>query len=155
MRVFKTIAEIFAPTPITRRRWAQFRANKRGYWSLWIFLVLFILTLSANFIANNKPLLVMHNHQLYAPFLKSYPETAFGGEFETEADYRDPFVREAVAARVGVEVLVDGLFLDVDAAGGGEAMIAGPDVLKLETAEDGEPSAGVRVGHKTREDVWK
>lgn len=96
MRVFKTIAEIFAPTPITRRRWAQFRANKRGYWSLWIFLVLFILTLSANFIANNKPLLVMHNHQLYTPFLKSYPETAFGGEFETEADYRDPFVGDLI-----------------------------------------------------------
>lgn len=97
MRIFKAIDRICTPTPITRRRWAQFRANKRGYWSLWIFLVLFILTLSANLIANNKPLLAMYDHQLYMPFLKSYPETTFGGEFQTEADYRDPYVQELIA----------------------------------------------------------
>ncbi len=83
-------------SPITRRRFAQFRANKRGFWSLWVFLTLFVLALSADFIANDKPLLVKFEGAFYAPIFKSYPETVFGGDFETEAAYRDPFVKELI-----------------------------------------------------------
>lgn len=60
------------------------------------FLVLFVLTLSANLISNNKPLLVRYHTEIYTPFLTSYPETTFGGEFETEADYRDPYVQDLI-----------------------------------------------------------
>lgn len=83
-------------SPITRRRLAQFKANKRGFYSLWFFLALFIFALCADFIANDKPLLVKYDGSLYAPVFKSYPETTFGGDFETEAEYRDPFVIELI-----------------------------------------------------------
>ncbi|OIN87400.1 MAG: ABC transporter permease [Alphaproteobacteria bacterium CG1_02_46_17] len=92
---------MFNPTPITRRRWAQFKANKRGYWSLWIFMVLFVLAMSANVIANSKPLVISYQDSLYMPFLKNYPETTFGGDFETEADYRDPYVQELIKTAGG------------------------------------------------------
>ena len=91
----------FDMSPINRRRLDNFKANKRGYYSLWIFLVLFILTLLAEFIANNKPLLVSYEGDLYTPVFVSYPETAFGGEFETEADYRDPFVQDLIREKGG------------------------------------------------------
>jgi len=83
-------------TPITRRRLQNFRANTRGFWSMWIFLVLFVVSLFAELIANDKPLLVRFDGSFYAPVFVAYPETAFGGEFETEADYRDPFVQELI-----------------------------------------------------------
>ncbi|WP_330178031.1 ABC transporter permease [Candidatus Vondammii sp. HM_W22] len=79
-------------SPLARRRLAIFRANRRGWWSLWIFLAIFVLTLFAEFIANDKPFLVNYQNEFYAPIFHAYPETAFGGEFETEADYRDPYV---------------------------------------------------------------
>ncbi|MGQ0526439.1 MAG: ABC transporter permease [Alphaproteobacteria bacterium] len=85
-----------ALSPLTKRRIAQFRANRRGYISFWIFLALFIIALSANFIANDKPLLIKYNGALYTPVFKNYPETTFGGEFETEAEYRDPYVSEII-----------------------------------------------------------
>jgi len=78
------------------RRWAVFKAHRRGYWSLWLFLALYVLSLGSELIANDKPILLMHRGELYAPVLFDYPETAFGGQFETEADYRDPFVRDLV-----------------------------------------------------------
>ena len=87
--------------PLTRRRWAVFRAHKRGYWSLWIFLVLYALSLGAELIANDKPILMTFRGELYAPVLFEYPETAFGGVFETEADYYDPAVQEMIAAGDG------------------------------------------------------
>ena len=87
--------------PLTRRRWAAFRANRRGYCSLWIFLVLYGLSLLAGVIANDRPLLVSYRHQLYVPALVAYPETAFGGVFQTEADYRDPAVQHLVRAGEG------------------------------------------------------
>ncbi len=80
-------------SPLTERRLAQFKANKRGYISLWVFLILFFLTLFAEFLANDKPLLIKFNNHYYFPIFKEYPETTFGGEFETEANYRDSFVR--------------------------------------------------------------
>jgi microcin C transport system permease protein len=86
-------------SPLTRRRLAQFKANRRGYWSLWIFLVLFSVCLAANFVANDRPLLVKYDGHLYVPVLKDYPETVFGGEFETAADYRDPHVKELINAK--------------------------------------------------------
>ncbi len=82
--------------PLTRRRWAVFRANKRGYWSLWIFLALYGLSLCAELIANDKPILLSYRGEIYAPVFKAYPETAFGGDFETEPDYHDPFVQDLI-----------------------------------------------------------
>ena len=86
-------------SPLARRRLANFRANRRGWWSLWIFLALFVLSLGAEFIANDKPFIVFHDGGLYMPVFERYPETAFGGEFETEADYRDPYVRALIAEK--------------------------------------------------------
>ena len=83
-------------SPLTRRRLKSFRANARGFWSLWIFLILLITCLLANFVANDKPLLVNYDGHYYFPVLKSYPETTFGGEFATQADYRDQFVHNAI-----------------------------------------------------------
>ena len=86
-------------TPITRRRVENFRANRRGLWALRIFTVLFLVTLVAEFVANDKPLAVSYDGDLYFPVFFFYPETAFDGEFETEAEYRDPFVRELITGR--------------------------------------------------------
>jgi len=83
-------------TPLTRRRLHNFRANRRGYWSLWIFLALFVFTLFAELIANDRPLLVDYDGHYYFPVLKTYPETTFGGFFPTEADYRDPAVKKLI-----------------------------------------------------------
>jgi len=86
-------------SPLTRRRLHNFRANSRGFWSLWVFLVVFIFTLCAEFVANERPVLVVYVGGIYLPIFKAYPETAFGGEFETEADYRDPFVAKLIDAK--------------------------------------------------------
>src|SRR5690606_13505096 len=83
-------------SPITQKRIEQFKANKRGYWSLWIFGVLFFLTLFAELVANDKPLLVWYDGAPYVPFVQNYPETTFGGDFETETEYRDPFVADLI-----------------------------------------------------------
>lgn len=83
-------------SPINQRRWESFKANRRGLWSLRIFLVMFLVTLCAEFIANDKPLILRYDGSLYAPVFFSYPETAFGGDFETEADYRDPYVKKLI-----------------------------------------------------------
>ena len=88
-------------SPINQRRLENFRANRRGYWSMVIFLGLFLLSLFAEVIANDKPLLISYKGEYFTPFLKEYPETAFGGDFETEADYRDPFVSELIGEEGG------------------------------------------------------
>ncbi|MCK9992952.1 MAG: microcin C transport system permease protein [Alphaproteobacteria bacterium] len=88
-------------SPIGRRRWENFKANRRGYWSSWIFLALFFVTLFAELIANDKPLLLRFDGAYYFPAFVSYTETTFGGDFETEADYRDPFLKELIAAKDG------------------------------------------------------
>jgi microcin C transport system permease protein len=79
-------------SPLTRRRIANFRANKRGYWSMWFFLVLFVISLFAEFIANDRPLLVDYRGQFYFPIFTTYTEMDFGGELPIEADYRDSSV---------------------------------------------------------------
>ena len=86
-------------SPLNRRRLHNFRANKRGYWSFWLFAVLFILSLFAELIANDKPILVRFDGSFYLPFARLYPETAFGGVFETEAEYRDPEVKKLIEAK--------------------------------------------------------
>jgi len=86
-------------SPLMRRRLASFRAARRGYWSFWIFLALFVLSLGADLLANDRPLLVRHDGRFYAPVLRGYPETAFGGALPTEAVYRDADVRRLIEAR--------------------------------------------------------
>jgi microcin C transport system permease protein len=88
-------------SPLNERRWQIFKAHARGYWSLWIFLVLFVLSLFAEFIANDRPLMVNYEGHYYFPVFKSYPETAFGGIFETEAVYRDPAVKQMIDDKGG------------------------------------------------------
>lgn len=82
--------------PIVERRFRNFRANKRGFWSLWIFLILFFLSLFAELLSNDRPILIVFQGQYYTPVFSMYAETTFGGEFETEADYRDPFVQRLI-----------------------------------------------------------
>ena len=77
-----------------RRRWAIFRRNRRGYYSLLLFLLLFGLSLFAEVLSNDKPLLIRYQGRFYVPLWREYPETVFGGDFATETDYRDPFIRE-------------------------------------------------------------
>jgi len=90
-----------ALSPINLRRWQNFKRNRRGYWSLWIFLVLFVVTLGAEFIANDKPFYVGLEGKSYFPVFVTYPETAFGGEFETAADYRDPYLQKIISDKGG------------------------------------------------------
>jgi microcin C transport system permease protein len=85
--------------PLTMRRWLVFRNRRRSFWSLIVFLVLFTLTLFAEFIANDQPILIYFDGGFYAPIFKAYPETAFGGTFATEADYRDPYVQQLIDAK--------------------------------------------------------
>ena len=85
-------------SPLTRRRLHNFRANRRGWWSMWIFLILFLVSLFAEFVANDKPFVVVYQGEVYMPIFKAYPETTFGGDFLTEADYRNPFLAELIDA---------------------------------------------------------
>ena len=80
-------------SPINHRRLDNFRANRRGYWSLWVFLFLFLISLFAEFLANDKPIFIQYDGHFFFPILVSYPETIFGGDFETEAEYSDPEVQ--------------------------------------------------------------
>ncbi len=81
-----------------RRAWLRFRANRRGYWSLWIFALLFGLSLAADLLSNDRPLVVRYEGRWHWPLLQHYPETAFGGDFATAADHLDPFIRERLAS---------------------------------------------------------
>lgn len=84
--------------PITRRRIDNFKANRRGYWSFWLFLSLLVITLPAEFVANDKPILVRYDGAFYFPVLVSYPESTFGG-FYAETDYTDPAVRDEIESK--------------------------------------------------------
>ncbi len=83
---------------LLHRRWRRFKKNKRGYYSLILFSIIFVTSLFAEFISNDKPLVVYYNGEFYAPIFKTYPETTFGGDFKTEADYRDPYVRGKITS---------------------------------------------------------
>lgn len=86
-------------SPINRRRLDNFRANRRGYWSLWIFLFLFLISIFAEFLANDKPIFIQYDGHFFFPILVSYPETIFGGDFETEAEYSDPEVQNLIGKK--------------------------------------------------------
>jgi microcin C transport system permease protein len=88
-------------SPVNKRRWQNFKANRRGYVAFWIFMVLFVVTLFAEFLANDKPFLIRLEGRNYFPVFVTYPETAFGGEFETAADYRDPYLKQLIAEKGG------------------------------------------------------
>jgi microcin C transport system permease protein len=83
----------FELTPINRRRWYNFKANRRGYWSLWVFLVVFVVSMLANVIANDRPILASYKGEILLPFLYDYPEEKIGG-FLATIDYKEEFARE-------------------------------------------------------------
>ena len=80
-------------SPINQRRIENFKANRRGYWSLWIFLVLFIVSMFSEFIANDKPIVFTKDGELFFPVFVTYTETDLGGVLDTEAAYKDSYVR--------------------------------------------------------------
>jgi len=86
----------FTVSPLTVRRLYNFKANRRGFYSFWIFLFLFVISLFSEIIANDKPILVQYDNHFYYPLFASYSEKTFGGEFEIEADYTDPFIRDLI-----------------------------------------------------------
>lgn len=88
-------------SPLTKKRIQYFKANKRGFYSLIMFAILFLVTLFAEFIANDKPLLIAYDGGYYMPIFKAYPETTFGGDFETEAVYKDPYVKDLITEKGG------------------------------------------------------
>lgn len=83
-------------SPLNQQRWQRFRHHRRGYWSLWIFLSVFMLSLCAEFIANDKPLLVHYQQRWYAPLFFNYSESDYGGSFATAADYQDPWLQQRI-----------------------------------------------------------
>lgn len=91
----KPVKPWFSPT--TKRRWQNFKANRRGYWSFWLFLVLFLGSLCAEFIANDKPIIASYKGELLVPVLVDYPEEKFGG-FLAQTDYKSSFIREEIEA---------------------------------------------------------
>ncbi|WP_162838251.1 ABC transporter permease [Roseovarius tolerans] len=93
-------------SPLNQRRWRNFRRNGRAFWSLILFSVIFTVTLFAEFVANDKPILVQYRGDFYAPIFRFYPETAFGGDFQTEAIYRDPEVQCLIASG-GLDICFD------------------------------------------------
>jgi microcin C transport system permease protein len=98
--------------------WTRFKKNKRGYVSFILFAILFFVTSFAEFVANDKPLLVIYKGGYYTPIFKFYPETEFGGDFDTEADFSDPFVRELVTDNGGtiIDPLIPFSYQTIDTA---------------------------------------
>lgn len=88
-------------SPMNQRRLQNFKNNRRGFWSLWIFLTLFLLSLFAELIANDKPLLVSYDNRFFYPVAVDYSELEFGGEFDTFADYKDPYIQELIEDQGG------------------------------------------------------
>ena len=112
-------------SPLNRRRWRNFKRNRRAFWSLIIFSILFVLALPAEFLANDKPILVQYRGAFYMPIFRMYPETTFGGDFPTEAMYRDPEV-ECLIVSGGLEACFDdpkGIIVDAR-----DGVVAGQEV---------------------------
>lgn len=114
-----------ALSALNQRRWRNFKANRRAFWSLILFSVLYGITLCAELVANDRPLLVQYRGEWHAPFAKFYPETAFGGDFQTEAKYKDVEVRCLIMAA------------------GSEACWDDPDAVLLEASEKGTVDGAV------------
>jgi len=98
--------KFFSLSPLNRRRWRSFKKNRRAYWSLWIFSILFGLSMFAELIAYDKPILLRYQSQFYMPIWNFYAETDFGGDFQTEASYRDPEV-ECLIVSGGLDACFD------------------------------------------------
>lgn len=117
-----------ALSPLNQRRWRNFKRNRRALWSLVLFSILFAVALPAEFVANDKPILVKYRDGYYMPVFRFYPETAFGGDFQTEAIYRDPEV-ECLIVSGGLEDCFDdpeGIMADAeDGDVAGEAIVKG------------------------------
>jgi len=114
-------------SPLNQRRWRNFRRNGRAFWSMWIFGVLFVVTLFAEFLANDRPILIQYRGEYFMPIFQFYPETAFGGDFATEAVYRDPEV-QCLIATGGLDACFDDpAALIIDAADG---VIDGEEIEK-------------------------
>ena len=114
-------------SPLNQRRWRNFKRNKRAFWSLIIFSVIFVITLCAEFVANDKPILVNYRGDFYAPIFNFYPETQFGGDFETEAIYRDPEVQCLITSG-GLDICFDdpeGVMEDAQ-----DGMVEGEEIAK-------------------------
>ncbi|WP_288654973.1 MULTISPECIES: ABC transporter permease [Pantoea] len=86
-----------ALSAVHRQRWQRFCHNRRGYWSLWLFLLIFLFSLAAELLANEKPLLVRYQQRWYVPLLVDYSEQDYGGLFATAADYQDPWLQQRIA----------------------------------------------------------
>ena len=116
-------------SPVSRRRWANFRANRRGWFALWIFAALFGISLFAEFIANDKPILLWMNGELHMPVIRPPTERELGGELPIEADYADPYVRGLIDAAGGwmIEPIVPYSYDTID--------------LNIESAAPAAPSA--------------
>lgn len=91
----------FPAGPMAWRRWQNFKANRRAWWSFWIFMGLIVVSLFADVIANDRPILVAMDGRLFFPSVIAYPETAFGGQFPTEADFSDPYMAQLIAEKGG------------------------------------------------------
>lgn len=89
----------FKLTPVGRQRWQRFKANRRAWWSLWIFGIVFVVSMASELVANDQPLLIWYDGQAYFPVTATYLETDFGGDFELPADYRDPYMGELIAEK--------------------------------------------------------
>ncbi|MDH4224094.1 MAG: ABC transporter permease [Deltaproteobacteria bacterium] len=89
---------LLTPSEETRKQWRAFRVNRRAYISLLVLCGLVVLTGAADFLANSRPIVVRYQGQFYFPLVKNYPETTFGGDFDTEADYRDPYMVQKITA---------------------------------------------------------
>lgn len=83
-------------SPLNRRRLSNFKANKRGYWSLVIFSILFVIALFAELVANDRPIFVKYDDNWYMPVFSDHPETAYGGDFDVETDFYDPYIRAKI-----------------------------------------------------------
>ena len=82
----------------SRRAWLRFKRNRQGYWSLWLFCALVLVSLFAELVSNDKPLIVRYEGQTYFPMLRDYSEKTFGGDFDTPTDYLDPFIQQRLSA---------------------------------------------------------
>ena len=100
-------------SPLTKRRLDNFIGNKRGYYSALIFSFIFVATLFAEFLANDKPIFLYFDSKIHFPTLEKIPEVYFGGEFETEADYKDPFVKKLITTVLFINVSSNGVFCDI------------------------------------------
>ncbi|MGB3146358.1 MAG: ABC transporter permease, partial [Paracoccaceae bacterium] len=117
-----------ALSPLNQRRWRNFRANRRAFWSLWIFLGLFLLSLFAEVLANDKPIFVRYRGESFMPIYRFYPEVAFGGDFKTEAVYKDEGVQCLIMTGGLTDCWDDPEGVMADAADGdyqGEPVMAG------------------------------